>query len=94
MKTARITDSDGYSTLVDLPQIDQVTVIPGLSKILDALHARRQPTKTCPLCGWTVTKAVQTGLLGCGICYTSIYPAWEEARQKASASSAQVSSAP
>ena len=34
------------------------------------------PGETCPLCGWTRAQAQTTGLLGCGVCYSSLFP-WD-----------------
>jgi hypothetical protein len=45
-------------------------------RVLDQLPAP-SPTDTCPLCGWTRSQAQTTGLLGCGVCYSSLFP-WDE----------------
>ena len=34
------------------------------------MRAPAQETTVCPVCGWTAARREETGLVGCGLCYT------------------------
>jgi protein-arginine kinase activator protein McsA len=43
-------------------------------RLLAAMRTKSAQSDVCPLCGWSVRRVVETGLLGCGLCYSSL--AW------------------
>lgn len=84
MPNVHITDGRGFQGVaVNAEQIDQYTQTPGVGEFFLALKADPDRTAPCPLCNWTVEDALKTGLLGCGLCYSSVYPEYQRRRQTA-----------
>lgn len=76
--TCRIVTPYG-SSHIDPSDLDRECGVPGLSKLLGALHDHRT-SGSCPACGWTLEKANETVSFGCPLCYTVLYPEYLRAR--------------
>lgn len=73
----------GRLVRIDRSELDSVTGAPGLAKVFAACFEPRSSEKSCPLCGTTLAQALSSGLMGCGLCYTTVYPAYQAARAQA-----------
>lgn len=78
-------DGSGRSVRIDRSELDAVTGAPGLAKVFAACFEPRSAGPICPLCGTTLAQALASGLLGCGLCYATVYPAYRLARARAEA---------
>ncbi len=46
------------------------TRVPSLPRLVGSFRGPRPESRTCPLCGWTADRFLETKLLGCGLCHT------------------------
>lgn len=72
--TCRVVDSDGYVSLVETDSVDRLVGATGLADVLRSFWGGGSPSGDCPCCGWTLEEYRSTGLLGCGLCYSTVYP--------------------
>lgn len=66
---------------IEAQDVDHTTGVPALGEFILALHGD-PASDPCPGCGQTLAEAVRTSLFGCGLCYTTLYPAYVEAASK------------
>ncbi|MBS1709552.1 MAG: hypothetical protein JSS65_12635 [Armatimonadetes bacterium] len=67
---ARVRDRRGLEITADDESLDRLAGVTGLHRLLRLLKAKAKPVETCPACGTTLASVRQTGLLGCGLCYS------------------------
>ena len=72
----RATDREGFRVAVPASRLSQIVGDVALNEVLLSLFDDTKPLTTCPACQWTLDRAIQSGLMGCGLCYTVLYPAW------------------
>lgn len=46
--------------------------MPVLERMFGTIRTEPTMTGVCPLCGWKAEDLSRTGLLGCGLCYSSL----------------------
>lgn len=56
--------------------------IAGFGRLLSAMRHKGAASGVCPLCGWTSEDYRRTGLLGCGLCYTTLSVTLPESLEK------------
>ncbi|MDI9641084.1 hypothetical protein QPK87_05330 [Kamptonema cortianum] len=81
-----LTDQDGHFERIGRDEIDDVTGVTGLGRLLTAFHAPKENRTTCPACNWTLEDAKRTTLMGCPVCYTVLYSAFRHFQEKESQS--------
>lgn len=69
---ARIEDHRGLIAQGPLDQVDRLTEVPGLSQFLLQFHAALPERGICPHCGWTEKQYLESGYVGCPLCYSAL----------------------
>lgn len=84
----KASDEDGYSVVVSAEELDDAVQIDRLAKTLQSLVGERHDLVVCPHCSTSLDEALQSGLFGCGLCYSVLYDAYiEESHRRAASSS-------
>ncbi len=68
----RVQDPRGLEAHISLSQVDNLASTVGLSEFLGAFHLAKPLPSECPHCGWTDDQYLQSGYVGCPLCYSSL----------------------
>ncbi|MCU0316669.1 MAG: hypothetical protein MUC92_08760 [Fimbriimonadaceae bacterium] len=71
---AIISDSTGYKVETEVAKVDDLTGFTGLGRLIEKMSGQPTWVPACPCCGWTRKQASETGLMGCGFCYVTLWP--------------------
>jgi hypothetical protein len=69
---ARVADNRGLNAEVAIDQVDRLAEVPGLGRFLLHFHASLPDRGSCPHCGWTEAQYLETGYVGCPLCYSAL----------------------
>jgi len=78
MERVRIVDSRGLKATVPVSHLPELVPVDGLDVLVENMRSERERLVACPVCGWTADRYSESGLMGCGFCYSLFLESLEQ----------------